>query len=128
MIPLDFLEFTPPSKDDRYLGIVSVKWGGLVLRYKITPTPDGKGYFVNPPKYKTINPITLEDKYLDSFEIDSKMETNRIIDFVKSHAKVHLNQTSVNPSKPIMPPGSGGWAHPTGPSNVPDILQQNLPF
>jgi len=128
MIPLDFIEFIPASKDDRHLGIASVKWGGMILRFKIQPTQDQKSYFATPASYKVKDQITQEDKYLHAFEIDSRSEHDRVTNFVKSNVKVQLGHTSVNPGKPMMPPGSGGWAHPTGPATVPEMLQQNLPF
>lgn len=125
MIPLEFKEFITAGKDDKHLGIVTVLWNGITLRLKIQKTKEGNNMFAAASSFKVTNPITLEDGYILSFEIDSRSEDDRVKKFALSHAKVKLGMTSMQNTNA----GSGHaqWTTQAPPMQYPES-QTNLPY
>lgn len=132
MIPLEFKEFIAAGKDDGHLGLVKVKWNGIILIYKIATNKKTNVPFAAASSYKTLDPITLEEKYISAFKIDSGDEDDRVRGFALSHAKVNLALTSVKnlntPSNQPMFPGQSAL-----PMTYPEPVQQqefqgSLPF
>lgn len=128
MNTLEFLDFTHGTKDDRYLGLVTIKWGGIVLRYKVVQRTDGKGVFATTASFKTKDQITLEDKYVNAFEIDSRSENDRVLQFVVSHAKAKLGMTSVQNPHVDAHYAAQKAQGASLPLEYPTPVQQNLPF
>jgi hypothetical protein len=125
MIPLEFKEFFPAGKDDGHLGLVKVKWNGIILIYKIAVNKKTNIPFAAASSYKTIDPITGEEKFLQAFSIDSRDEDDKVKAFALSHGKAQLKMTS------IQNPNTNSWvtqAPPMQYPNQPQPTQENLPF
>lgn len=79
-----------PIENESFLGIATVSYlGRLILRYKISPTKDGKSFFASAASYKMKR--DGEDVYVPCFMIDSRIEEDEIREIVRSGVKEYLN-------------------------------------
>jgi hypothetical protein len=123
---LEFLDYTP-TPSEKHLGIATIKWGNLILRYKIVPLTKGEGFFAVTASFKVKDPYTNEDKYVHAIDIDSRSEETRVLDFVKSHVKVKLHQTGIATGQSSMPPVAPSL--PAAWGIAPSLpVQESLPF
>jgi hypothetical protein len=125
MNTLEFLDYIPASKDDRHLGVASIKWGGLILRFKAQNRTDGKGFFITTASFKIKDPVTLDEKYVQAFDIDSRSEHDRIINFVTTHVRSRMGMTSVHN---VNVDAHYAQQKASLPLEYPEQVQQNLPF
>ena len=129
MIPLEFKEFYPAGKDDGHLGLVKVKWNGIILIYKIAVNKKTNIPFAAASSYKTIDPISMEEKFLQAFAIDSRDEDDKVKAFALAHGKAQLKMGSMsNPN--IAPVQSTSWVTQAPPMQYTNTAEQqgNLPF
>lgn len=132
MIPLEFKEFIPAGKDDGHLGLVKVKWNGIILIYKMAVKKGTDIPFAAASSYKTKDLISMEDKYVPAFSIDSRDEDDRVKAFALAHGKAQLKMTSMtNPNAASTQATS--WVTQAPPMQYPNPVQQqetqvNLPF
>jgi len=84
---IEFVEYIP-TPGEKALGIATISYGTLLLRFRINPGKDGNGFYALPAAHK------IGDKYVDSFEIDSRREHAKMIDIVRENV-----QRLMNPSK-----------------------------
>jgi hypothetical protein len=128
MLQLEFKEFIPAGKDDGHLGLVKIKWNGIILIYKMAVKKGTTIPFAAASSYKTTDPITMEDKYLQAFSIDSRDEDERVKAFALSHGKANLKMTSM--SNPNAASSQAPWPSQSAPLQYSHPVEQqvNLPF
>jgi len=76
---MEFIDFKK-TPGEKHLGIATIKYNGIILRYKIIPTKDGKNCFAAPSAYKVTE--NYEDRYIPAFVIDSQTDDQRVKDFM----------------------------------------------
>ena len=82
---IEFLEYIPVTiENQKHLAVIAVKWAGIVLRFKIMPTKDGNGFYPATASLLVKDNISGEEKYQSAFEIDSRSEHERVLNFVKA--------------------------------------------
>jgi len=114
---IQFLGYTP-TPNEKHLGIASVKIHGIILKYKIVPTKDGKGSFPCAPSYK----ITDEqgERYVSAFMLDSVSENEEIITIIKQNVRKYMDgsnssnggYTSNQQSGPVHRPSEAAQPRP----------------
>ena len=85
---IQFIDYIQTPNQDKQLGIAAINYGDILLRFKVQQGKDGHGFFISPASHK------IGDRYVGSFEIDSKREHDKIIEMVRENV-----QTRMNPSK-----------------------------
>ena len=85
---IEFVDYTL-TPGEKSLGVATITYGTLLLRFRINAGKDGHGFYPSPLAHK------IGDRYVDSFEIDSRREHAKMIDIVRENV-----QRSMNPSKP----------------------------
>ena len=105
---------------EKHLGLVSIIYNGIILRYKIVQSEKG-GLMVFAFATKVKDPITQEEKWLKSVEIDSTSEHKRVEEFIRHHAKISMNSTSAKPEhvQNVTRPMGAMYAQP--PINANDL-------
>ena len=95
MSDLQFMKYqTTPG--EKHLGVATILYKGcIILRYKAIQTKDGQGIFFAPASLKVQDEITKEDKFVESFMIDSRFENEEIQNFVRSNVKAWYQQNNV---------------------------------
>lgn len=134
---IEFIEYIPVTiENQKHLAVVAVKWSGIVLRFKIMPTKDGTGFFPATASVLVKDIISGEEKYQSAFEIDSRSEHERVLNFVKAVYKKMLSNQSAFASSI---PSASGYALPAN-ANYPQVdqnrhggmvmqeTQQTMPF
>lgn len=82
---IKFIKYTS-TPGEKHLGIAEIDLGGIiVLRYRVMPGKDGKGFFVATAAYK------IGEDYISSFSIDSRSMHDKIVELIRHGMK--------NPSK-----------------------------
>ena len=82
---IKFIEFKKVF-GEKHLGIASVILDDkIMLRYRIVPGKDGKGFWCKPPSYK------IGDVYVDAFEIDSNFVKSAIEATIRDHVHKELD-------------------------------------
>lgn len=94
MNELTFLEWIPGTPEDKHVGIAVIKFGGMILRYKVHEK-NGR-YFLSPGSFKVKDQYTAQDQYIEAFKIDSSYEAERVVNFVLSKVKDQLAKTGVH--------------------------------
>lgn len=92
---IEFISFIP-TPGEKALGIASILYNGLILRFKIIQSEKG-GLFVQALSCKVKDPISGEEKWLKAVTIDSNAEHERVDAFIRHHAKIAINSTSARP-------------------------------
>ena len=75
---MEFLHYIP-TPGEKQLGIASVNYGSLLLRFRINAGKDGTGFYASPSAHK------IGDKYYDSFEIDSRREHEKLMKLIRDN-------------------------------------------
>lgn len=71
---------------EKYFGIASVVLDDkIMLRYKVIPGKEGKGFYMKPASYK------IGEDYVDAFEIDSNFTKSAIDQVIRDHVKPMLD-------------------------------------
>lgn len=91
MKDVEFINYLPTPNDQYMLGIVTIRlYGKLILRLKHMNTKDHSGTFFAPSNY------ALGDagakRYVACFELDSKLESQLLSDFIRDNVNNVLNQ------------------------------------
>jgi len=73
---------------EKHLGIASVILDDkILLRYKILPGKDGKGFYPKPGSYKTEN-----GQYVEAFVLDSNFVKETIENVIREHVRQYLEE------------------------------------
>ena len=87
-------------QNEKFLGVATVRaWGKIILRYKIIPGKEGRGFFASPASVK------LGERYESSFMIDSNYENQALQALLKEEVSKHLNGTIAPPTPSAVSPG-----------------------
>ena len=82
---IKFIEFKKVF-GEKHFGIASVILDDkIMLRYRIVPGKDGKGFYCKPASHK------IGENYVDSFEIDSNFLKNAIDSTIRDHVHKELD-------------------------------------
>lgn len=82
MSNFEFIDYKA-TPGEKHIAIVSIKaYGKILLRFKMVPTKDGTGYWPASSRLKLVD-SQGQDAYLDCFTIDSRIDHEQMIDFVK---------------------------------------------
>ncbi len=84
---IEFVDYTP-TPGEKSLGVATINYGPILLRFRINAGKDGHGFYPSPLAHK------VGDKYVNSFEIDSSREYTKILEVVRENV-----QRAMNPSK-----------------------------
>jgi hypothetical protein len=88
---IDYVEV----KNEKYLGIATIMYNNMLLRYKIQPKKETKGFYAKPAVHKiTENGV---DRYVDSFVIDSRIENDKIIKLIQEEVTRRMLPVSAVP-------------------------------
>ncbi len=96
MKDIEFISYLPTPKDAHMLGIVTLRlYGRIIFRLKHMNTKDQTGTFF------AASSLPVEEqngtRYLSSFELDSKMESQMLNDFIRENVNRVLSQPRPNP-------------------------------
>lgn len=94
MSEIEFLKYEE-FKTDYQMGIATVRYGKVILRYKVVQKKDGSGYFPSAASYKVTD--HGEDKFLKSFTVDSRADEEEIEQAIRSGVKIFMTQSCVAP-------------------------------
>lgn len=76
MNKFEFVSYDP-TPGEKHLGIVTITYlGKMILRYKIMPNKEGKGFYPLMASYK------VGERYEIAFELDSNIEKNDLKTFI----------------------------------------------
>lgn len=78
---IKFKKYIPTPTENKQLGIAEIIYGDFIFRFRINPGTNGEGFYVTPAAHK------ISDRWLSSFEVDSKSQWEDLLDFVKEHVK-----------------------------------------
>lgn len=111
MNQFEFLKYEPNNNpEDKHIGIATVRcWGKIILRYKIVPGKDGRGFFVAAGSFKSgFDPSKGKDKYENYFMPDSSYEKEQIEDLIRDKVAdaILANDTAQNAVPPMQSYGS----------------------
>ena len=96
MNDLEFVSYTP-TRAEKNLGIATIRYGGIYLRFRVSPGKDGRGFFCSPPAIKSIHDsLTGKDRYEDAWMVDSRYENDRIKDFARANVEAALKGSSIS--------------------------------
>jgi hypothetical protein len=70
---------------EKHMGIATIFYGTLLLRFKIQPGKDGNGFYAQAASHKIVE--NGVDRYVESFMIDSRIEHMKIMEMVKEGVK-----------------------------------------
>lgn len=85
---------------EKFLGVVTVRaWSKIILRYKVIPGKDGRGFFCSPASVK------VNEKYESAFMVDSSYENQALQALIKEEVSKHLNGTIAPPTPAAVSPG-----------------------
>lgn len=85
-------EATPTEK---YLGIATVRaWGKIILKFKIVPGKDGRGFFAAVAAYKNGVKPDGKDKYDDAFTIDSNYEAGELKKLIEDNVSPYASNSN----------------------------------
>lgn len=88
----EFLSYEAVS-GEKFLGIATMRaWGKIILKYKIVPGKDGRGFFASAASIKN------GERYESSFMLDSNYENQALQGLIKEEVSKHLNGTIAPPS------------------------------
>ncbi len=97
----EFLNYDAVS-GEKFLGIATIRaWGKIILRYKIVPGKEGKGFFASASSIKN------GERYESAFMLDSNYENQALQALIKEKVSNHLNgiiappEAKEGPSAPI---------------------------
>ncbi len=97
----EFLQYDPVV-GEKFLGIATVRaWGRIILRYKIVPGKEGKGFFASTASIKN------GERYESAFMLDSNYENQLLQALIKDKVSSVLNgeKSSPGPNEgPSAPP------------------------
>lgn len=79
MTQMDFLSYQE-VKGQKFLGIASVCYNGVMLRYKIVMTKDGSGYFPASASYNVGE--NGQERYVTAFCLDSNMQNELLKELI----------------------------------------------
>lgn len=89
-IPTQFVNYIP-TPGEKQLGIATINYGSVLLRFRINAGKDGTGFYITPSAHK------LGERYFDSFEIDSKREHTRVMNLIRDNVNKLINQPKEMP-------------------------------
>lgn len=78
---LQFIEYTATPTEAKQMGIAEITYGELTLRFRINTGTQGEGFYVTPAAHK------IGERWVSSFEIDSKKKYSEMLEFVKENVK-----------------------------------------
>lgn len=88
---------------EKFLGVATIRaWSKIILRYKIIPGKEGRGFFASPASVK------VNDKFESSFMLDSNFENQALLSLIKEEVSKYLNGT-IAPPKPKETPSDGDY-------------------
>ena len=96
MKDIEFISYLPTPQDPHMIGIVTLRlYGRIILRLKHMNTKDNAGTFF------ASSSLGVEEhgtkRYLSCFELDSKMESQMLNDFIRENVNRVLSQPRANP-------------------------------
>lgn len=111
-----FISYEKTPQDPYILGVATIlAYGKIVLRFKHSKTKDGVGDFFAPASYGIVDE-TGQKRYIDSFSLDSSMEKEQLMAFVRRN--VLMLQKGI-PAKPDMLPMPHGLPAQAAPQLTP---------
>ena len=75
---------------EKHMGIATVFYGTMLLRFKIQPGKDGNGFYAQAASHKIVE--NGVDRYVESFMIDSRIEHMKIMEVVTEGVKAAQNK------------------------------------
>ena len=99
MTNFEFLSYEA-VQNEKFLGVATVRaWGKIILRYKIIPGKEGRGFFCSPASVK------VNEKYESAFMVDSSYENQSLQALLKQEVSKHLDGTIAPPTPAAVSPG-----------------------
>lgn len=86
---IKFMEYVE-TPTEKHLGIATIMYGSMLLRFKIQPGKDGQGFYAQSASHKVTE--NGQDKYLESFLVDSRIEHGKMMDIVREGVKQSQNK------------------------------------
>ncbi len=79
-------------QNEKFLGVCTIRaWSKIILRYKIIPGKEGRGFFASPGSVK------IGEKYESAFMLESNYENQALQTLIKERVSNHLNGTIAPP-------------------------------
>ena len=103
MNEFEFLNYFPTPEEKYFMGIATVRFmGKIMLKYKVIEKKDGTGFFVAAPNYR-LN-INGEYKYVDAIMIDSQMQRDELLDYIRKEVNMAMNPQAPQQQAYVPPP------------------------
>jgi len=118
MKDIEFISYLPTPGEQYMIGIATLRiYGKFIIRLKHMHTKDQTSTFFAAPNYAITD--GAGKRYLASFELDSKTESQMLNDFIRENVNRVLSQPRANPN--------------TSPSVQPmkqsaSIFEEQMPF
>jgi len=91
---------------EKHLGIATICFHDkVILRFKVIPNKDGNGFFFGTSAFK-ISTDGEDDRYIESFMIDSRSEQELLHEYMRAHVRREMEQFRAVPSPKIHNPFS----------------------
>lgn len=103
MEPYKFMSYIA-TPSEKHLGIATVCFHDkIILRFKVIPNKEGQGFFFGTSAFK-ISKEGEEDRYIESFIIDSRFENENLQEFLRSNVKREMQNSSAVSNRKIQNP------------------------
>lgn len=93
---IEFIKYEE-SKNEYQLGIATIRYEGIVLRYKIVSRKEGVGYFPAVASYKVDR--EGQPEYLKAFVVDSRSVEEEIENTIREGVRKHMTQAPTQSSE-----------------------------